>query len=265
MGKFDSSKTRVEPVFGKLIKTDKTGRSWLPKLLTLPIGGNAPHLPADCDYTIHGKCCFGKDEKNLAPPVALLSWLIRHPQDLSRRKAESEPGISNERSQLLDGSNVRLIEALSLLAKNPRRKNWHIFEGETRPDVYIETEDVLVVIEGKRTETRPTTDTTWMPVRHQMLRHIDCAWEIRGKKQVIGFFIVEGKAGGEQIPAKWQKFATDTIGVEAIASSLPHRGPDEQHEIASCFAGVTTWRKVCRELGVDESIFDHNSGSRATS
>jgi hypothetical protein len=93
-----------------------------------------------------------------------------------------------------------------------------------------------------------------MPGRHQILRHLDCAWEFRGRKQVIGFFIVQGEEVREEVPAKWREVAKDTISVDTIASSLPHRGPEEQSEIASCFAGVTTWEKVCREFDIEPKI-----------
>lgn len=98
---------------------------------------------------------------------------------------------------------------------------------------------------------------------HRILRHLDCAWEIRGKKQVIGFFIVQGENGKEEVPVKWQEFAKDTISAEAIASSLPHRGPEEQGEIASCFAGVTTWERVCREFGIDPKTLSEKADQQA--
>jgi hypothetical protein len=33
--------------------------------------------------------------------------------------------------------------------------------------------------------------------------------------------------------------------------NLPHRSPEEQHGIVSCFAGVTTWLKVCKTFNID--------------
>jgi hypothetical protein len=109
----------------------------------------------------------------------------------------------------------------------------------------------MTVIEGKRTERQPTVCTKWMSGRHQMLRHIDCAWEIRGKRQVIGFFIVEGDGNDEAVPSEWVDFARETISPSALASSLPHRGPEEQADIASCFIGVTSWQSVCRKFGIN--------------
>jgi len=109
------------------------------------------------------------------------------------------------------------------------------------------------VIEGKRTEPFPTLSTKWMPVRHQMLRHLDCAWEIRGKKEVYGFFIVEGdgEADAYDVPQRWIEASKDTISDKALKGSLPHRNPDEIEKITKCFLGITTWQAVCGEFGID--------------
>ena len=252
MGKHDSSITRVVPVFDRIKAGYGTDGSWLTRLLGLPAFGNLVRFPSECDFTITEQS-WGDRERKLEPPVALLSWLIRHPETLAQCEAASKP-IPQKRRELLEGSYSRMTEALSLLRNDPGReeKNWYTFEGRTQPDVFIETPSLMVVAEGKRTEPGPTTKTKWMPVRHQMIRHLDCAWEIRGKKQVIGFFIVEGKAG-EEVPGIWREFAKEMTGAEAIASSLPHRGPSEQNEIASCFKGVTTWQRVCREFAINWS------------
>ena len=52
MGKKNSSKTRVDPVFRSLYKKDAADTPWLPRLLKLPIGGHAQDLPPKTDYTI---------------------------------------------------------------------------------------------------------------------------------------------------------------------------------------------------------------------
>lgn len=139
---------------------------------------------------------------------------------------------------------------MNLFWNDPAGGDWHTFEGQTQPDVFIQTPDIVIVIEGKRTEREPTTSTKWMPDRHQMLQHIDCAWEMACRRKVIGFFIVEGTARDPQVPPQWLEYARQTVSPEAIASSLPHRGPEEQRAIASAFAGVTTWQRVCQEFGI---------------
>lgn len=132
-------------------------------------------------------------------------------------------------------------------------RTWCVLEGPSQPDAYLETPELLVVIEGKRTEHGPTTHTSWMPVRHQMLRHIDCAWEIRGDRPVFGFFIVEGDDQGA-IPPEWVEFARATVEPDAVAKSLPHRTADERSAIAEAFLGVTTWQIVCETFGIDRGI-----------
>lgn len=260
MGIHNSSKTRVTPAFGDLYEGDRTGASWVPELLKLPLHGNAFDPPAGCDFRIY-RHFWGENEIKLKPPLALLSWLIRHPEQLAKSRGASRPQLLKERAELLAGSNARSLEALSLLRSDANGENWYIFEGESHPDVFIETPDLIVVVEGKRKETRPTTDTEWMPVRHQMLRHIDDAWEIRGRKQVSGFFVVEAEETRGQVPAKWQQFAKDTISRNAVSLSLPHRSSEEQDAIASCFAGVTTWQRLCHEFKIDYgSLPDEASG-----
>jgi hypothetical protein len=248
MGKKDSSKTRVVPVFDRLFEYDPTGVAWLPRLLRLPVGGNPPPVLEESSFQIEA-CGWGHNERKLSPPVSLLSWLIRHPRKPLSGALSANTEKAMVREEWLAGSEKRIREGLALLRSNPENLDWHIFEGETQPDVYIETNDIIVVIEGKRTEHGPTTKTKWMDGRHQMLRHIDCAWEIRSRKKVAGFFIVEGTGEAKnELDEKWLQIARETTEPAAISTSLPHRGPEEQAQIAACFTGVTTWQRVCCEF-----------------
>jgi hypothetical protein len=249
MGKHDSTKTRVAPIFDQLYRNDRTGHSWLGKLISLPTGGFSVRVPSGCDLTIED-CGWGDREKKLDPPVALLSWLIRHPRHPLSGNLSSDRNKSIKRKEWIAGSDANVLEGLALLRDNSKAENWHLFEGQTQPDVYIQTPSIILVIEGKRTERCPTTSTKWMVGRHQMLRHIDCAWEIAGKRKVVGFFVVEGEADST-VPSAWLDYARQTITEDAIRSSLSHRGPEEQDGIASCFAGVTTWQHLCEECNLD--------------
>jgi len=94
-------------------------------------------------------------------------------------------------------------EAMRLLGRDDAiERAWYLLEGPSCPDVFLETDDLIVVIEGKQTESGPTTNTSWMPLRHQMLQHIDAVWDIRNGHQCVGFFIVESGAEGET-PNHW--------------------------------------------------------------
>jgi len=193
----------------------------------------------------------GKREFALASPVSLLSWLIRHPRMPVSGTLSENPEKRRKRQEWADNSPERLKEALRLLRNNPTGEDWFLFEGPSQPDVYLETRNLIVVIEGKRTEPKPTTGTKWMPDRQQMLRHLDCAWEVKGQKQIIGFFIVEGLGESMDVPATWINFSRETISTRAVATSLPHRGPEEQAGIAAAFCGVTTWQRVCSEFDIE--------------
>ena len=72
-GTFDSSKTRVTPVFDQLrLRRD----DWVRQLLSLPQHG-AGRAVGQADLTFLGGA-WGGEERALFPPVSLLSWLIRN-------------------------------------------------------------------------------------------------------------------------------------------------------------------------------------------
>lgn len=249
---YDSSLTRVQPVFDALRTSGKAG--WVAELLDL-VGGESADAPwRGLDLTIEeGR--WGASEVSLQPPVSLLSWLIRNLAQAGTPRPSGESDTDAWRAQLWDADPPTVAEALQLLRTSRAAKSWHLLEGPTRPDAYIVTPDALIVVEGKRTEASATTTTTWMQARHQMLRHLDAAWEIRGRRRVFGFFIVEGDTSADpmQVPASWQDAVTATRSATAIAGSLPHRGPDEQAAIERCFLGAVTWQRVVARFGLDEA------------
>ena len=192
-------------------------------------------------------------EIRLDPPRALLRYLVEHPAP-SIVEGQMSEATRAKRRALLAGDQGVTREALALLEQTPlRSKVWYVLEGQTQPDAYLETDECIVVVEGKRTEPEPTTHTMAMSGRHQMLRHLDCAWQTRGEKSVWGLFAVSGGAGPDDVsvPDEWTKAATATVGSAALASSLPHRSDAERFAIASCFLGVTTWQAIRSEFELD--------------
>ena len=246
-GPFDSSKTRVAPVFKAL---EDQGNGWLPRLLSLCQAEASARTGLDLTIT---QMFFWPQEKRLDPPISLLSWLIRNlPPQLAEQSADES------RRRLGKGDPRAIEEALRLLRTVAPPRAWHIFEGATSPDVVIQARDALVVIEGKRTEPDATVGTTWLPGRHQMWRHIDAAWEIRGSRKVFGFFIVEGEIGAA-VPKVWQEAFKHTLLPECLAASFPHRSAIETSAIAQCFLGGTTWQQVCKEFGLDHEQLPHTT------
>jgi hypothetical protein len=220
MGVRDSSATRVFPVFSQLHTLDPTGRSWLARLLTLPeISGRRRDEPSLGEIE---QCAWWPHERLVEPPGSLLEHLRNNrPADFAGADASS-----------------------------------YVFEYRTHIDAYLETDEAIIVVEGKRTEAGPTTSTKWMPVRHQMLRNIDVVWDNRRRKSVYGFFIVEGE-DSDAIPAKWIQFAEDTIAPDALNASLPHRHENERAAMRAAFLGVTTWQSVCTTLGIRFDLLPH--------
>lgn len=244
-GPRDSSRTRVGPVFDRLNGLEP---GWVRTLLSLATHRHpVVAIPTTADFSLL-EGYWGPIERGLDPPVSLLSWLIRN---LSPPVGDSN--VDEHRHLLLQRDPATVATALRLLRSDGNKRAWYVFEGQTFPDAMLVTPDALVVVEGKRTEPVPTESTTWMAGRHQIWRHIDAAWEIRGHRQVFGLFIVEGDFSGE-VPPVWRAAIPGALSPATMESSFPHRGPDERQAIAKCLLGVTTWQHVCAEFGIDFSM-----------
>jgi hypothetical protein len=253
-GKHDSSKTRVRPVFDALWTN---GRDWLPQLLALPTGGCEDAQIKSGDLTlIHGH--WEPHEKCLNPPVSLLSWLIRN-VDLPASTASD----NESRQRLAIGDPETIEHALRLLRTDGASRAWYIFEGPTCPDVYLVARDALVVIEGKRTERSTTIDTTWLNGRHQIWRHLDAAWELRGRRAVYGLLIVESDPASTDgsVPEIWRSAGQACLDPAVLLTSFPHRSAEEVVAISRCYLGVTTWRKVCERFHIDWTALPHEVSS----
>src|ERR1700726_4141650 len=140
----DLSRTRIAPVFDVL-----QGRTndWVRALLLLNREGSQSSVDLEgLDLKFH-KGYWGKTERSFDPPVALLSWLIRHPTPLLLA-----PPAVPERTLLANGEPAVVARALHALRTSAAPKGWHLLEGPTVPDVMIETPDALIVIECKGSE-----------------------------------------------------------------------------------------------------------------
>jgi len=197
---------------------------------------------------------YGTNEKPLPAPVTLLDWLTGNARDVTGKGLDGLSADTVEKRRALLSRDAQVIaEAQALLAGNRAEKLWFVLEGPSCPDVFISNSDLIVVIEGKRTELGPTTATTWMSPRHQMLRHMDGALEAANGRTVLGFFVVEGTKDGDA-PEIWKKAAAETIAPAALDGSLPHRTAAQRELIARGFLGVTTWQAVCRKFAIDPRV-----------
>ena len=135
-GKYDSSKTRVGPIFRALWNR---GRDWLPRLLALPTGGCTDVEIKSGDLTLL-EGYWEPREKCLKPPVSLLSWLIRNVDSRASTELNSEHRLCSQA-----GDSEKIEQALHLLRTKVASRAWYIFEGLTCPDVYLVACEALVI------------------------------------------------------------------------------------------------------------------------
>lgn len=252
MGKNDSTKTRVVPVFDHLLSSDCTGTQWLGRLIRLGTRADVATVPRDIEALISDHLpSWGQNERCLSPPLELLEWLVRNitkeQVDKSRDKGETR----KKREALASGDPDVLCEAIRLLREGKRGKEWFVLEGPSWPDAYLETDTLVLVVEGKRRETSPTNYTTWMPYRPQLIRHMDAAWEVAAGRAVLGLLLVEGKTGDPMsVPMKWLRDSEMHLQHDHLAASLPHRSDQERLEIGAGILGAATWQSVCHEFSI---------------
>jgi hypothetical protein len=241
------------PVFDALVDRDVSGRTWLARLLQLASGASG-RVDARTTGSLapgHPRW-WGKNERHLAPPIALLKWLVEHVEAPAKERIWGSGATRANRERLVARDPTTTATALRLLDGDRVGRAWYVLEGESQPDAVLETEALLIVIEGKRTEREATTITTWMRRRNQMLRHMDAAWEVRREREVRGLMIVEGPGGADAVDpsAYWLSQAAILADPEIQEASLPHRTVTMRERIGRGFLGVTTWQAVCAEFGL---------------
>jgi hypothetical protein len=267
MGEFNSSVTRVWPVFEWLFRSDPTGTSWLGSLLR--IGSRAeeaePDLLADpgalctelarveralpvqlrkalgAEHTTRVGNIRNAFEAEVPPSALFLRWLLEHPEQLvwpktaSGQKRVYGPPTQENRERLLAGEPDARMQALNELktvgAFGSRRK-WWAFEGFTSVDCLLETRSLVLVIEGKRTELI-SNSTDWFPGRNQVVRNLEVAQALAGGRN---FAVLVCAERPEELPE------------DAWMRSLPHFSHDEINELKRHYLGCATWSKVAEQL-----------------
>jgi hypothetical protein len=252
MGANNSSTSRVVPVFDRLIRLDSAGRSWLNRLLRLGHRSAEIALPNDVGALDPARGpTWGEKEKPLQPPVGLLEWLVRNVPDELIERSTGSTETKQKRRALADGDPATIEEAFRRLRAGERGRRWFVLEGASYPDAFLETERIVLVVEGKRTERSTTTKTTWMPKRSQMLRHMDAALEIAKGRPVFGLFLLEGERSDPLVvPDAWRRACDETCDRLTLEESLPHRSEAERAKIAGGVLGAATWQRVCADFGL---------------
>jgi len=246
MGRYDSCRTRVAPTFNWLQCWDPTGEAWVLPLLSLARRSERVSLPSKLSPL--RKASWWPREAKLPAPVDLLRWLVQNCAEPESPAAwGSSKGTQEYRNALVRRDPAKVADALSKLGRGLVGRAAHVLEGPSQPDAFLATEELIVVVEGKRTEPAPTTSTWWMRTRHQMLRHLDAAWVQRGERQVVGLMIIEEDQAQE---AAWKGYAEQMAEEAVLQGSLPHRSSEDRRELAASFLGITTWQRVCGAFNI---------------
>ena len=195
---------------------------------------------------------WGKDERGLSPPLGLLEWLVQSISAEAVVKAGTSKETSKKRLALAHRDPDVVQEALALLRAGEKGKAWCVLEGQSFPDAYLETDSVVVVVEGKRTELSTTNKTTFMAKRSQLIRHMDAAWETADGRRVLGLLLVEGESPNPMlVPKRWSTASDEQLEPTSLVCSLPHRTAEERDAIAGGVLGAATWQRLCGEFSIE--------------
>lgn len=250
MGKYDSSKTRVNPLMQYLKENDKI-YDFLERILTkkdiLFDYGTIENFELDVRYD-----CVG--EKKYPP---LKNRLIRLVENFN------EKTVPNSNIKKLKGNREKLFlaqhqdhifyEAIAIINKKyeegklSQKDRWAILEGNTQPDIFIETSNAYFVGEAKRTESGPETKTMWCNNRDQLIRHIEPL--IHNNKRVFYFFIWEPKdthyRNNDKKYLEYFKNYDNKINlINYLRTQLITETHDKVSELCNSFLGFLTWDEI---------------------
>lgn len=276
MGNRNSSVTRVWPLFDRLFDQDPSGKSWLVPLLRLGsrsaeatsaiFRDHGPLLPelARFDLSMPGplikvlgssrmerlKTIRNAYERDIPPSTTFLRWLLHNPDRLvwprgtGGRERIFANSTTERRKRLLAGDIEVRDEALAELDRSGEKGSklrWWAFEGFTSVDCLLETEHLLVLIEGKRTEGI-SESTDWFRGRNQVIRNLEVAQTMTGATKEYAVLLCAEKS--IELPdAAWR-------------DSLPHFSDQDILELKRHYLGCATWPQIVQNLCPDLQLPD---------
>jgi len=263
MRRFNSSITRVQPIFKALYEMDPSGESWVTSLLAIATRGNSLHT-AVTENSLGHLLKPPQFEFPVDPPRTYLKWLIDHPENLSSPPVTAlktwSATTQRMRSRFLLGDKeVQAVAISNIESCNSLPKTaWWRFEGVTNVDCALITESTAIFIEGKRTERGPSKEVLWYKQRNQVHRNLDCASAYAQKEGLRHYFVIAiiDRDLMKQNPIRQKEWNT-LMSREVVYESLPHLNDRERIEITRHYAGVTTWEDIVERFGLGSKILLH--------
>lgn len=295
--KYDSSKIRVEPVFSYIDGKREGWPTFLQWLAKKKFPGR--FSPAFAKYSELEVFYSGNGggELAIAPNENLLDFLVFKDEGIATLREDQKERLRVKRKSELSATEKARLELFSEKTREKQRMRAKIggrflreflFEGIDYPDVVIVTNSIVLIIEGKLTETHLTTLTTWLEGRDQMIRHLDSAMACKALKghpfferKVFGMYVVgngidvdghltEGydesiKMSGRHPHYKMENYTY--LGHEEYwRRALPQYVDDENSikEIAERFLGYVTWNEIGRLFGGIQVPLDTDNRTKIT-
>ncbi|MBM3275907.1 MAG: hypothetical protein FJZ00_12195, partial [Candidatus Sericytochromatia bacterium] len=180
------------------------------------------------------------------PSFSFLDWSIRNPDRLEwpkGRAGEFGAETAEWRRRLINGTPDERVQAMEegLQALNDRgvegssQQPW-AFEGWTSVDCCLETDRLIVFIEGKREEGL-SVSTAWFPDRNQLVRNLEVIGQLRPEKAGFVLLLTE-------------ETAPDVPGREDVPASAPHLNSGQHDQLWARYLGQATWLELCDQVGI---------------
>ena len=238
MGIYNSSFTRVKPLGDAIINNHKLVNS----LLSLVMPDNIFDFGDFDNSNVFYE--DGQGEKALKPsPCHLAAIIEKIIDDEEFRSYVCKKDKSTKFNKTLRNKLFNLDNETIELAKS-EFKSWNTFETASYPDLFIENDKFIIVIEGKRTETDITRSTTYLPHRCQMARHIENAlYYCDNKKKFIGFYIIEDTC-------KYKDHCTREYFRNCLELETIQKNKVQKSAIANCFYSYTSWQEISNKLNI---------------
>ena len=259
VGRKNSSLTCVQPVFNALLDLDPEGKAWLDRLLQMaaatkeapaqrlrPAGSLVPvETPAEAARL---RFVF---ERIVPPPTAFLRWLLQHPQRMAVPDSVSfgtKSALAIEwRRKLFSADPEEQAEATTegLRALEQRGaghsiRQWWAFEGFSHIDCCLIAENLVLFVEGKRTEG-VSPSTLWFSERSQLWRNVEAAGDFSEGKDFAVILAVETEGDGT---------AALAAAAASLRGSYPHLEEPDREQLFQHLLGFVTWRKMVDEFGL---------------
>ena len=248
----NSSKTRVRPVFDELRKQELS--AWLPELWRMAASSRSGTVIAPPSV---GPLRPGKVyERTLPPSTAFLRWMVQNPDRLTPLAAPdygaksggtasvSRAALFGADPQAREAAQREALQAIDEGGGQGSAQQWWAFEGFTHVDACFETEECLLIIEGKRTEA-VSSSTRWYKERNQLWRNVEVAGELASGRPFGVILAVESAASGQ---------AALRDAAQSRDDSYPHLTPEQRAELDRHLLGSVVWRDIVAKFDLPESV-----------